>query len=98
MYTLKATALIAALGLLIATTPVIAMTGLEFLQAGDDANAKAVIMEPIVIKFISQGYRHVPDWAHLAQFTRELILEKGYRDRDIVEIAEEAAITHGMTK
>ena len=37
MYTLKATALIAALGLLIATTPVIAMTGLEFLQAGDDA-------------------------------------------------------------
>jgi hypothetical protein len=94
---LRATTVTAA-WLLITAIPADAMTGLEFLQASNNVSAEAAIMEQIIVKFISQGYRRVPDWAHLARITRELILEKGYRDKDIVEIAEEAAIADGMTK
>ena len=42
-----------------------------------------------------EGYHSVPDLPHLASLSRALILEKGYRDKDIAAIAREAAIADG---
>ena len=55
-------------------------------------------MDSLVIRLVSQGYRDVPGWAHLATIMEELILKKGYRDKDVEEIAEEAALADGMSK
>jgi hypothetical protein len=94
---MKAMALAAAL--LFAATPAGAMSGLEFLHAQDkSASDEFDAMEPIVRQFVREGYRNVPDWAALGIMTRALILERGYRDKDIAEIAREAAIAHGMSK
>ena len=71
-----------------------------FLRVYDDENAndEAAVLEPLVRQFIREGYHSVPDWAHLGSIARALILEKGYRDKDIAEIAREAAIANGMSK
>ena len=55
-------------------------------------------MKPLVRQFVSEGYHSVPDWSPLGYMARELILEKGYQDQDITEIAREAAIKNGMSK
>jgi hypothetical protein len=55
-------------------------------------------MEPLVIKFVKEGYHNVPDNISLSVWSEELIRAKGYRDKDIEEIAEEAARAHGMSK
>ena len=55
-------------------------------------------MKPLVRQFVREGYHSVPDWADLGPMARALILEKGYRDKDIAEIAREAAIANGMSK
>jgi predicted lipoprotein len=92
-------AMVMAVGLLLAVTPAGAMTGLEFLQAYDKgAVARADVLEPLVRQFVREGYHNVPDWAELSNIMRALILEKGYRDKDIAEIAREAASAHGMSK
>ena len=92
-------AMVVAVGLLLAATPACAMTGQEFLQVYDDSPEKEpAILRPIVRQFVMEGYHSVPDWAHLAPMAYRLILEKGYRDNDIVEIAREAAIKNGMSK
>jgi hypothetical protein len=71
----------------------------EFLHAYDKGGSDLrVIMEPLVRQFVREGYHHVPDWTDLAFIARALILEKGYRDKDIAEIAKEAAIANGMSK
>jgi hypothetical protein len=76
-----------------------AMSGLEFLKVYDNNVAvEAKVMQDCVIRFVEQGYHNVPDWAHLSRLTADLIRKKGYRDADINTIAEEAAITDGMTK
>jgi hypothetical protein len=87
-------------GLLLAATPVGAMTGLEFLHADDKSEvaAEAAVLQPLVRQFVREGYHNVPDWGYLAVLTRALILERGYRDKDIAEIAREAAIADGMAK
>ena len=56
------------------------------------------VMEPLVIKFVKEGYHNVPDNISLSVWSEELIRAKGYRDKDIEEIAEEAARAHGMSK
>jgi hypothetical protein len=92
-------AMVVVVGLLLAATPAAAMTGLEFLQAYDKgASDQAAVLEPLVRRFVSEGYHNVPDWADLADLARALILGKGYRDNDIAEIAREAAIANGMSK
>ena len=92
-------AMVVVVGLLLDPTPAGAMTGLEFLQAFDrSASDQAAVMEPLVRQFVREGYHNVPDWADLAAMARSLILEKGYRDNDIAEIAREAAIANGMSK
>jgi hypothetical protein len=79
--------------------PAGAMTGLDFLQAYDKSvSEEADAMEPLVRQFVREGYRNVPDWSLLGVLTRKLILEKGYRDKDVADIAKEAAIAHGMSK
>jgi hypothetical protein len=90
-------AIVAVVGLLLAATPACAMTGQEFLQADDNGSAEDVL-KPIVRQFVREGHHSVPDWAALAVMARALILKKGYRDNDIVEIAREAAIKNGMSK
>jgi hypothetical protein len=87
------------LGVLLAATPAGAMSGLEFLHAYDKSwSDVAAATEPLVRLFVSEGYHKVPDWADLGIMMRALILEKGYRDKDVAEIAREAAIAHGMSK
>jgi hypothetical protein len=91
-------AMVVAVGLL-AATPADAMTGLEFLQAFDKGGAaQAEALQPLVRQFVREGYHNVPDWADLAYMARALILEKGYRDKPMAEIAREAAIANGMSK
>lgn len=93
-------AMVVVVGLLLAVTPACAMTGQEFLQVYDDEDPgkEAAVMRPIVRQFVKEGYHSVPDWVPLGRMARTLILEKGYRDNDIVEIAREAAIKNGMSK
>jgi hypothetical protein len=87
-------------GLLLAATPAGAMTGQEFLETYDNRSPsdEAAVMKPLVRQFVSEGYHNVPDWGDLGYMTHALILKKGYRDKDIVEIAREAAIANGMSK
>ncbi len=90
---------VVAIGLLLAATPAGAMSGQEFLQADDKSPSDdAAVLNPLVRQFVREGYHNVPDWADLAIMVRALILEKGYRDNDIAEIAREAAIANGMSK
>ena len=89
-------AMVVVVGLLLAATPAGAMTGLEFLDKS--ASDHAAVLEPLVRQFVKEGYHNVPDWNYLAVMARALILEKGYRDKDIAEIAREAAIANGMSK
>ena len=75
------------------------MTGQEFLQTSDgNTEAEVPVLKSLVRQFVKEGYHSVPDWADLAAMTRALILERGYRDKDIAEIAREAAIANGMSK
>ena len=72
------------------------MTGQEFLRvirpgAEDERRFKPA-------RAPSSGDHKIPDWADLGDLARALILEKGYRDEDIAEIAREAAIANGMSK
>jgi Bacterial regulatory proteins, tetR family len=92
-------AMVLTVGLLLAATPASAIYGLEFLQA-DDKNIFDArdILQPVIRQFIQEGYHNVPDWLVLRDATRALILERGYRDKDIAEIAKEAAIAKGMSK
>jgi hypothetical protein len=92
--------MVVAAGLLPAATPAGAMTGQEFLQADDDENVtnEAAVLKSLVRQFVREGYHSVPDWVHLGSLARALILERGYRDKDIAEIAREAAIANGMSK
>jgi hypothetical protein len=87
------------IGLLLSATQAGAMSGLEFLETWDNnAVNKATITEPFVRQFVREGYHNVPSWANLGLLMYDLILEKGYRDKDIAEIAKEAAIANGMSK
>src|SRR5579863_9918944 len=92
--------MVVVVGLLLAAAPAGAMTGMEFLQASDkdDVSDVAAAMKPLVRQFVREGYHNVPDWGYLAAISRALILERGYRDNDIAEIAREAAIANGMSK
>jgi hypothetical protein len=92
-------AMVVMVGLLLAATPASAMTGQEFLEAYDkSASDEAAALEPIVRQFVREGYHSIPDWGALGDLSRALILEKGYRDEDLAEIAREAAIANGMSK
>ena len=83
----------------LAATPACAMTGQEFLQVYDSSTGdEAHVLKPLVRQFVREGYHSVPDWLDLGEEARALILKKGYRDEDIVEIAREAAIANGMSK
>jgi hypothetical protein len=83
--------------LLAVTDVALAVSALEFLRAETD-NREASLMKEIVIKLVTKGYKNVPDWARLSSITRKKILEKGYPNQDIEAIAEEAALTSGMTR
>ena len=85
--------------LLLTATPANALTGHDFLQASDkSASEEAAVMKPLVRRFVREGYHSVPDWAELGDLVRALILKKGYGDKNIAEIAKEAAISKGMSK
>jgi hypothetical protein len=86
-------------GLFLAAAPAGAMTGEDFLKASDNSVVdEMAALKPLVRQFVREGYHSVPDWAELSDLVRALILQKGYRDADIAEIAREAAIANGMSK
>jgi hypothetical protein len=93
-------AMVLAVGLLLAATPASAVNGLQFLEVFDNKGPveEMNLLTPIVRRFIKEGYHDVPDWAVLGAAMRVLILKRGYRDKDIAEIALEAAISMGMSK
>jgi hypothetical protein len=74
-----------------------AISALEFLRAEAD-NKEARMMKEEVIKLVAKGYKNVPDWPQLSDLTKKKILEKGYTTQDIDAVAEEAALSAGMTK
>jgi hypothetical protein len=91
--------MVVVVGLLLPATPGNAMTGQEFLQAYDSSLPdEAAVMKPLVRQFVKEGYHSVSDCAELGELADALILEKGYREKDIAEIAREAAIANGMSK
>jgi hypothetical protein len=91
--------MIAVAGLLLAATPAVAMTGQQFLEVYDSGSGdEEKVLKPLVRQFVQEGYHSVPNWTQLSVWADGLILEKGYRDEDIAQIAREAAIAHGMSK
>jgi hypothetical protein len=95
----RSLALVTAVGLVLAVAPTKAMTGLEFLQASENnVSNEAAVIEPLVRQFVREGYHNVPDWAHLGNLTRALMLQKGDRDKNVADIAREAAMANGMSK
>jgi len=75
----------------------LAMTGVEFLKV-EDASEQAKIVKPIVVTFVSRGYKNVPSWASLSSKMADLIRKNGYRYKSVEDIAEEAALELGMTR
>jgi hypothetical protein len=87
--------------LLLSAAPVSAMTGQEFLHMYEDdrrTQDEIALLKPLVRQFVKEGYHSVPNWAELGSLAQRLILERGYRDEDILEIAREAALASGMSK
>jgi hypothetical protein len=74
-----------------------AMSGLDFIKIENSTLVRNEI-EPIVIQFVSDGFRNVPDWGQLSYDIRKLILKNGYGDQSLDIIAKEAALKSGMTK
>jgi hypothetical protein len=78
-----------------------AMTGLEFLQSMNASGSDyrwVTAMQKLEVRFLADGYEHIPAWDNLAYRTKELILKNGYAGRDVEEIAKEAAIASGMVR
>lgn len=73
------------------------MAAIEYLKL-QHAHEQARILEPIIVSFVSRGYKNVPDWAPLAHAVRALILKNGYTYQNVENVAEEAAIGLGMTR
>jgi hypothetical protein len=97
--TMKAMAVVT--NLLLVATSAGAVTGQEFLTMDDNYQTisdEAAVLKSCVRQFVKEGYHNVPDWGVLANRVRKLILQKGYRDQDISDIAREAAILLGMSK
>jgi hypothetical protein len=74
-----------------------AISAIEFLKAETD-NREAEYVKPLVIQFVSRGYKNVPDWPKLSRAIRKKILEKGYTYQSLESVAEEAAIDEGMKR
>ena len=74
------------------------VSALEFLRIESKGASEAPLMKQIVIELVAKGYKNVPDWARLSSLTKQKILQKGYVNQDVGKIAEEAALTSGMTR
>lgn len=74
-----------------------AIAAIEFMKM-DSAQGQSDVLKPIIISFLSKGYKKVPDWARLASLVRAKILEKGYTYQSLESVAEEAAVGAGMTR
>lgn len=74
-----------------------AMTGLEFMKISS-ASEKRIVLEPVIIEYVSQGYKNVPDWSELSNKIEKAIRKNGWGNRDIHDIALDAAKAQGMTK
>ena len=74
-----------------------ATTGLEFLRI-EDTSQESAMLKPIVIEFVEQGYKNVPNWAKLSNRMEELIRKNGWATNDVNEIALAAAKSLGMTE
>jgi len=72
-----------------------AMTGLEFMRY--TLFEQADILKPIIISYVSQGYKQVPNWPTLASEIDVQIRRWGLGDKNIEDIALEAAKVKGMT-
>lgn len=85
---------IIAVALLFCTTAN-AMTGLEFMQSPIlEQNA---ILKQLIIHYVSQGYKKVPDWIDLKIEIETQIRRWGLGDKNIEDISFEAAKQKGMT-
>ena len=73
-----------------------AMTGTEFM--GYSILDQSSILKPIIIKYISEGYKKVPDWYDLSKEIDIQIRRWGMGNKDLEDIALEAAKVRGMTQ
>lgn len=74
-----------------------AMTGIEFMKLSSGSEEKAAL-EPLVVEYVSQGYKNVPNWAELSRFVNDAIRKNGWGNKDLRDIAISAAKEKGMTK
>ncbi len=73
------------------------MTGLEFVQLESSAEVEEVLRK-IIISFLEQGFRAVPNATELSQAMEYIIRKNGWRDQDISDISWSAAKSLGMKK
>lgn len=71
-----------------------ATTGVEFLRA--DWLKQFEIIEPLIVRFVEQGYKNVPNWYNLEEEMEKLIRKKGLATEDVYDISLEAAKALGM--
>lgn len=95
---MKKTLFILAILIVASVINVQAMTGVEYLSLDNNISAKADLLKPIIVSFVSQGYKNVPSWAGLGSAMEDLIRKNGYANEDVETIALEAAIVKGMTR
>lgn len=85
------------LGVLAISQAAYALATIEFMKMQPLDQAKVV--KPIMLRFLSRGYKKVPD----NEFTligaiEKLAYEKGYTYHNLDDVAEEAAVRLGMQK
>lgn len=86
-----------AVGCLLLSTALYAMTAFEFIKL-ENSTERRKLLEPIIFSFVSRGFKNVPDWATLGIRIRELVLKNGYSYQSLETVAEEAAKAEGMTR
>lgn len=77
-------------------TSTYAMTGLEFMQSS--IREQNTVCDQLIIYYVSQGYQKVPDWIDLKMEIDNHIRRWGSGNKNIEDIAIEAAKAKGMTQ
>lgn len=81
---------------LIFSANVFAISGLDFIKL--DASSQRKALEPIIYRFVSSGYKNVPDWAELSYEIRKTVLKNGTGYQSLDSVTKEAATKIGMTR
>jgi hypothetical protein len=71
------------------------MPGLDFDSLEDRSEIEEKL-NPILLSFLSNGYKNIPESVELSGAMKTLIMKQGLAENGIEEIALEAAVSLGM--